>query len=385
MGFWTSTALAFVLSAFAPAWQQGQPATVSSDASSAGERTAVVFHVKGATFPGRKPIFTLEGKEGTSYRTQLVRPWDLHRINPPDPEWAQEIGPFCGWREGVFWDIPVGTYTFVARSTPYHPVLRIENVKVTGRKGYGCYPAELQELVLQEQNTIAVRFKSAQGKRQSLQGWPDERVRLVRETEDGVQLHKNWLIELDQIRFAKEYVNGGFMLILSGHQPISLDGIKDGDVLSLRETPFVKFEVQPPTKWPDGWYYYFNLVPTSDQSTLANHQVLTGCRTIAGKGNIYFPVDGDYKVQWVLMPFPVITFPEADWSEDIGETVSLKATDPPQLIRLQLPTSFVKGAWDAEDWRKSSETPVIEMKAAPPLEVPPPPPAETTRPPIDHR
>ena len=387
MGFWTSTALAFALCAFAPVWQQDSSPTDSPHANLPGERTAVVFHVKGATFPGRPPTFSLEGEDGVSFVAKLGRPWDLHRIKPSEPEWMREVGENDGWTEGVFWDIPVGTYTFVARSTPFHPLLRIENVKVTHWKGYGCYPAELQELVLQEKDSITVGFQSALGKRVSTKHWPDEMVRIVQVTDDGVQLRPNRILEIDQIRFSKEYATKGFWLILSGHAPIPLHGLNDGDILPMERTAFVEFDLKPTGNWPDGWYVFLYLLPVSDQPTLAFHQLQAGCRSVDGMGDgkVFFPEDGDYRVGWRLMPDRFSIEAQDACYESIGGTISLKARDPAQKVVLEMPAEFLEAAWKAGEWRSNAEIPVLEMTAEPPpLEVPPPPPAKSPLPSIDH-
>lgn len=381
MTIFAATGLALAVCTRAAVGAQSIEATYPADGKVI-EYTDVVYSVVGATFPTHKPICTLESEDGRQYNAIWEFPWDAHRAVLAGP--LRDLGgPYSRWKRGVFQDIPVGNYTFVGRTSPFHPCLRIANVKVTAIAGYGCYPEELQKLELVEPNSIALGFIDKRGEPVEAKQWQEEYVRVVHEGKDGLTIQPNRILELEKIRIDQEYVAPGYWLIIRGHHPIPLEGVEDGDGLQLEPTPSVDLDTKFPANWPQGWYTRVSLHLVKEGNSMAHHQLEVG-KYVDWLGTYSFPHAGEYRVHWYLIHGENAEHHE-DWSFEIpGTIIRLEAADTPQVLSLDIPTEMVAAAWKAEAELKPKGIPIIEIKVESSEgswrflpEIPPPPPTSS--------
>jgi hypothetical protein len=379
MGFWTSTALAFGLSAITPALQEGPPKPDDSVVDPAAVHKSVVFHFKAVLYPDRNPLFRLVANDGTVFTTQLpaYRSYDLldEMFSVASEDY---IGPYFGWVPCVFEQVPKGSYTFEAYSGTDQLILQIPGIEVAYHPNYGCYPPQLQGLRLEEQEFIRLAFQKPNGELFGIHPLADHRVRVVKQTESGYELCTDRICEEGKLRISKKYLSPDYWLILPAHHPIALDGLEDGDVIGLEATPYVEYHVPPADHWPEDCYCGPYLAPPQDPMNLLRHQMMVNYSYSEGfvPSRFYIPTGGEYEVWWNVYTEQEHSSP-SDVSRGLfGGPITLTHTDPPTAIRLPIPNLIKAQAWVRRYQAHLIGTPIIEMTGESPsrVKIPPPPP-----------
>ncbi len=336
--------------------------------------TPVVFHYDGALFPGRRPLFGLQAKDGTILWSEPgIAKHRIRKIPSGQEIWYEFESQPNG---GVIWGVPEGQHTFVVKSTPFQEILRIPNVEVKAIRGYGCYPDVLQNIQLVERDSIAVSFEDAEGQFLPLRHWDEEDILVMHEMDDRLIQMPNRILDTGKVRISTDYLADDYWLLMKGYLPVPLHGWQDGDVVPLRRMQGVSIKFLRPEGWPRDAGVTIDITPDSESRAMDKVQAAQGCLRYEPEAEyieLFFPKPGRYAMNWSLRLWPYSPF---DTVETMGGgIIQLPPADPTILLELRIPSTLAAIAKRELEVSKNAPTPVIEMQAAaPPPELPERPP-----------
>ncbi|NQU47583.1 MAG: hypothetical protein HQ519_02955 [Planctomycetes bacterium] len=236
--------------------------------------------------------------------------------------------------KGTFFSVIPGIYVFRAETNRGEFLLEIPNFEVVaGKKN----PPELQDLILSQNNSIQVEMQFAEGEKRSRRF--NLRMNAYERSGEGLKPADCFIQTENGVLIRRLALNSMHMLVVNGFHPIELDGLQDGDVITLSPLPTAIVYLDESALTQRYTSAHVQFVPREEwdpelQIQMANVDLEPIAK---GKFQISFPKEGYYRTKWTV--YSEIVYNESEVF--YGPEVFLTEVPPNHEFTLKVPPQVI--------------------------------------------